>query len=187
MMGSNFAKAVGGIVLALLLLLSPAGAHISDNVSHLWTEHLKSKVTSSVKSLAFTKQQATGRFLSRVIPPGQTVRGMIGGQADADANGDELAWSASLPGQAPVGLTDDTVTVNGEDEAANECPGSSTNPTAAPGFVCIYTFYTQNADDGIGYIWGDGDGTKWGFQVSVNAGGDGQAAFFANWAYRAPQ
>src|SRR5687768_17210399 len=120
---------VAVVLLGGLLFLSPAGAHVSDNFTHLWSDHIKGKV----KDLTYTKNAANARFMPKVIRPGQTVKGVIGGRIVATAAGQEVAWSASLPAAAPVGLTDATVTIDGVDEASGECPGTSTNPTAAPG------------------------------------------------------
>jgi hypothetical protein len=43
------------------LLISPAGAHVSDNVGHLWNQHIK----PLAKRTFYTKQQSNQRFQSR--------------------------------------------------------------------------------------------------------------------------
>lgn len=65
------------------------------------------------------------------------------------------------------------------------CTGTSANPTASPGYVCIYTYSQGNFTPAGGVVWGVG-GNRWGFQVSVNATAIGEVYWFANWAYRAP-
>jgi hypothetical protein len=122
------------------------------------------------------------------LASGQTVRGTIGHRENNLLAGQETASTASLPVAAPVALTDDTVRVDGVDDPGNQCTGSATNPTAPPGVVCMYPWFTGNSSTTEGFVWGNdiAAGTKWGFQVSVNALGAGAVAWFANWAYTAP-
>lgn len=118
-----------------------------------------------------------------VLRSGQTVFGSIGGMYPGSAG--EAGATASLPLPAPVGLDDAHVQVLGADGTVVECPGTALNPAASPGFVCIYPFAAENAIVPVGFIWGAGDGTKVGFQVSWYAN-NGTTIFFANWAYTAP-
>jgi hypothetical protein len=129
-------------------------------------------------------------FLPAEVPLGATVRGTIGAQLYTPTTFDEGSANASLPIPAPVGLTDAFVTVaGGGDDTDGACTGTSDAPTAAPGYVCIYPYSTSNIGGSwnpFGAIWGVGDGTKWGFQVSWNAAIAGGTYFYANWAYTAP-
>jgi hypothetical protein len=123
--------------------------------------------------------------LTSAVPAGVTVRGTIGQHLSSVAAGLESGFTASLPVPARVALDDAHVAVNGADEPAGACPGSATNPTAAPGYVCIYPFFTDNVLGSTGYVWGS-DGaanSKFGFQVSVTANATAPTAYFANWAY----
>jgi hypothetical protein len=132
---------------------------------------------------------APGRSALTPLASGETIRGTIGVRENGLAAGNELAATASFPIPATVALDDAHVTVDGEDEASGECTGTATNPTAAPGYVCMYPWFRTNLQDGdTGFIWGTdaAAGEKWGFQVSVNALAAGPAVFFANWAYTAP-
>jgi hypothetical protein len=126
-------------------------------------------------------------FQPSVVPLGETVRGTIGVLDHVDG-AKEIMANSSLPIPAPVGLTDSKVTVSGGfDDTDGACTGSAANPTADPGYVCIYPFSESNVGGNqVGAIWGDGDGTKWGFQVSLVTSGVGKAYFVANWAYTAP-
>ena len=166
------------------LFLTLPGAHVGGSGSHLWNDHITPRVTD----LVYTKQQARRRFQGVVIRSGQTVRGTIGAVVHGPDPNYEGAANASLPAAAPQGLSDDTVTVNGGDdeEGNNRCRGTARAPTAPRGHVCIYPYSRSNAGELEGYIWGVGDGIKWGFQVSWIAGSSGQSEFFATWAYRAP-
>ena len=84
-----------------------------------------------------------------------------------------------------MGLDDAHVVIDGVDEAGTECSGTSTHPTAAPGFLCMYPYSVSNVTENEGAIWGSGDGTRWGFQVSLDVTSTTQAYWFANWAYHA--
>jgi hypothetical protein len=160
-----------GIAIGVVMAGSPAGAHVGGTVNHLWG-HLKPK--------------ADARYERPVIQPGQTVRGTIGFRAEASAAGVEFGANASLPRAAPVGLDDAHVEVRDADGSATECPGSYFNPTASPGYVCIYPFTLSFATVNGGHMWGVSDNGKWGFQVSWNSTMAGPTAFFGTWAYRAP-
>jgi hypothetical protein len=160
-----------GIAIGVVMIGTPASAHVGGTVNHLWN-HLKPK--------------ADKRYDRPTVKPGETIRGTVGTQVQTASTG-ELGVNGQLPRAAPVGLDDGHVEVAGVDGSPAECPGSSTNPTAAPGFLCIYPYSTLNANANEGALWGSGDGTRWGFQVSIDKPGAGAMAYwFANWAYRAP-
>jgi hypothetical protein len=118
------------------------------------------------------------------LQSGQTVFGSIGARYNVPS-ALEVAGNSSLPVRAPVALDSAHVQVAGVDSNPGECPGSAAAPSAAPGFVCMYPFYTLNATVNGGYIWGGGTSRE-GFQISWNSGAAGATAFFANWAYTAP-
>ena len=160
-----------GIVIGVAMAGSPAGAHVGGTVNHLWS-HLLPK--------------ADARYERPVIQTGQTVRGTIGFRAEASSAGIEFGANANLPRAAPVGLDDAHVEVAGVDGSLAECPGTAFNPTAAPGYVCIYPQSLLFASVNGGHMWGGGDGGKWGFQVSWNSTAANSTQFFGTWAYRAP-
>ena len=119
------------------------------------------------------------------IQSGETVTGAIGLGVDYSHAGIELTVHETLPRPAPVALSPNTVHVNGEDEIGNVCTGSSANPTAPPGQLCVYIeAFALNATQ----IKGSGnsrDGFTVGWQTA-NAGGTTPSGFFARWAYTAP-
>ena len=129
-----------------------------------------------------------GRSALTPLQTGETERGTIGDQQTL-TGAFEVGTNAQLPIPAPVGLDDAHVNVaGGQDDVPGTCTGTASNPTAAPGYVCIYPYSIFNTDlaSSAGYIWGAGDGTKWGFQLSFVAAGSGLTYEFANWAYTAP-
>jgi hypothetical protein len=129
---------------------------------------------------------AAGRSALTPLQSGETVYGTVGTQVWAPAAGIETAANAQLPLPAPVALTDATVTVDGGEDTTT-CTGTSSNPTAPPGNVCVYPYSQFNADTVRGWIWGAGDGSvKWGFQLSWVSGVADDTSVFATWAYTAP-
>ncbi len=151
----------------------------------------KTAVTAETATLATNAGKLDGLdstyFLPAEVPLGATIRGTIGALLYTTSAGQEGSANAQLPIPAPVGLTDEVVTIAGSgDDTDGACTGTSALPTAAPGYVCIYPYSTSNAVGFAGYIWGGGDGTKWGFQVSWTAASAGKSYYYANWAYTAP-
>lgn len=123
-------------------------------------------------------------FAATVLQSGQTVFGTIGARYNVPSSG-EVAANASLPIQAPLALDNAHIQIAGVDGTPAECPGSATAPSAQPGFVCMYPFFTQNATMNGGFSWG-GTTSRYGFQVSWNATAAAPTVFFASWAYTAP-
>jgi hypothetical protein len=158
-----------GMTIGVLLVGSPVGAHVAS-WTHNWNMHIRPK--------------ADARYERPIVKPGETIRGTIGGQVETESTG-EWGFNAQLPRAAPVALDDAHIVINGVDEPTPVCTGTSVNPTASPGYVCIYPYSTASMASSSGVIWGVGD-NRWGFQVSVNATAIGEVYWFANWAYRAP-
>jgi hypothetical protein len=160
-----------GMVIGVLLVGSPVGAHVAS-WTHNWNTHIRPR--------------ADARYERPIVKPGETIRGTIGGQVETSSTG-EWGFNASLPRAAPVPLDDAHVVINGFDEPIPVCTGTAANPTAPPGYVCIYPYSTGGFTPSVtgGGIWGVGT-NKWGFQVSLNATVASEVYWFANWAYRAP-
>ena len=120
-------------------------------------------------------------FLPAEVPLGATIYGTIGAGFYTPTTNDEGSANAQLPIPAPVGLTDAFVTVaGGADDTDGACTGTSAAPTADPGYVCIYPYSTLNTSSHQGFIWGGGDGTKWGFQLSWIAPNASKSYFYGN-------
>jgi hypothetical protein len=117
------------------------------------------------------------------LASGQTEIGIIGGrfQNGAIANS-PMAISTTFPLMAPVALS----TPNIEVAPSAHCTGSTSTPTAAKGFVCIYpdiTVFANNISGNTGVV---GD-TKLGFQMEWNATtANTQSSVRAEWAFTAP-
>lgn len=125
------------------------------------------------------------------IPTGQTVTGSIvyDGHSGGDTSSDNV--NVDLPGIAPVALTSETVNVSASSGAVGDpdatCLGSSAEPTAPAGKVCIYI------DSSSGIDLGSVSGlvillpTR-SFDLTFDPTGIGDADefIFATWAYTAP-
>jgi len=134
------------------------------------------------------------------IPSGTTVAGGWGGRYIAPqlAGNNTYLISTSFPVKAPAPLSDATVNVAPNAAAGDPdptCTGSSDNPTAPSGKVCIYISRTDNA--GVtGFrltnpgVSGSAPGDAYGFIVRIlDAGTVGPTATTnaeGTWAYTAP-
>jgi hypothetical protein len=128
---------------------------------------------------------APGAGLPDQLPSGRTLRGYWGIRASTDANGLYLGDSISFPiplGAAPEG---DFVPQAGSDP---DCPGSVSNPQAAPGHLCVYEGFTYHLDFHAILTAGGTEGTtRFGARVdyfAVDGAGPTNAA--GTWAVTAP-
>jgi hypothetical protein len=149
----------------------------------------KTSGTRLVKHLAPTLSVKSARSASGQAPlaSGKTEYGTIGSQPPATGTGagDEIGDNASLPFPAPVALDDAHVQLVGAEATPSQCPGTYSDPKAAPGYVCIYPYSQYNDSLNGGAIWSSPT-SKYGFQMSWYANNSGLAYVFANWAYTAP-
>lgn len=119
------------------------------------------------------------------IPSGTTVTGVWGGRMMPSTTA-YVQWTVSLPGIAPVELTNETVNAAPSeltrDEGGENCTGSSRNPTAPRGQVCLYIEYVDGQTTEVrGY-----GHTKYGFVVdALISPRKGPAGVYGTWAYTA--
>jgi hypothetical protein len=112
------------------------------------------------------------------LPAGKTVVGTYDMEGVAAAgNGlvtSEISYIYRAPGQTAIFVKSGTTNAN--------CPGNSTNPTANPGFTCVYEFLAINASAsrGINFNRVSGPGL---YIFSAAAGQFGSAG---TWAATAP-
>jgi hypothetical protein len=136
------------------------------------------------------------------IPSGTTVQGAFGYQDVNDGTGAVGAFSSesvSFPVPAPDPLTDAEVGFTpaaaaiaaNDDEDAN-CTGTTDNPTAPPGKVCVYptttTGIAADSADATQLAGTGSGGSRFGFGVDSSATGGASSAanFHGVWAYTAP-
>ena len=145
---------------------------------------------------------ADGASALNPVPSGQTIRGVIGGDFhNYDPTIVDFGVDETLPIPAPVGLTDNDISVDedtwtdgggqlqptsADDNPA--CTGSTANPTAPAGHVCIYVTGADRALNLEGYTVAFGAGnTPFGIKMKWETPADAGDSFVdAIWAYRAP-
>lgn len=134
---------VGAMVAATFI--TPAGAHISDSVSHLWDQHVKSLVEQDF----YTKQQSNNRYQSkRVLGSGQSQSGAFSaaaGNSTGAAGWLGVGITYEQPLAAPI---DNNNIVDVRDASAPNCPGIG---QAAPGYLCLYNTITSGVDPAYMY------------------------------------
>ncbi|HET6657183.1 MAG TPA: hypothetical protein VFG61_04725 [Gaiellaceae bacterium] len=126
-----------GILIGVVLLAPPAGAHFQASISHIWS-HIKPK--------------ADARYLpGGKIPAGRTIRGTysIDGTAaavsDDDSTDISFGWTLA---DAPIAH----FIAEGATPPAS-CPGNAANPRAAKGHLCVYEADQTNADGGTRAVY----------------------------------
>ena len=149
---------------------------------------------------------ASGASAFNVIPSGTTVRGIIGDVKDL-TNTTSFVVFSSLNGIAPVPPADAAIIVKANpillavcpgqtcltpNEQANQsfCTGTSTNPTAPAGAICIYPIAVSDTVatgtlEGVGVGTDDGSKSKYAFSVQFTTAFI-QNQFVGIWAYTAP-
>lgn len=140
------------------------------------------------------------------IPSGTTVRGIIGDVKDLTNTTNFVVFS-SLLGQAPAALADASIIVKAnpillavcpgqtcltpnEQSNQSQCTGTSTNPTAPAGAICIYPLSVSNTIvpgtlEGLAVGTDDGSKSRFAFAVRFQTGFI-QNEFVGIWAYTAP-
>jgi hypothetical protein len=109
--------------------------------------------------------------------------------------GPNLWTGVTFPVPAPTPVDSLHVVIAGNDTvSAAGCTGNKFNPTSAPGFVCIYTHFSENTTSGYG--WGTfcacsnavatGDGSRFGFTVQANGNNTNLMTAVGTWVYTAP-
>ena len=131
---------------------------------------------------------APGRSALEPLRSGETIRGVVGGDFDANAAGNDFGVLETFPIPAPQPVEDANIVVDGgDDDEANRCTGTAAAPSAPPGVVCIYpTGVVLNA---IGFRGKDvivGGSSRFGFELLWAAADPGDTLLQAIWAYQAP-
>jgi hypothetical protein len=131
-------------------------------------------------------------FAERAIPSGTTVTGAFGISANNTGSGSTtttITQGVSLPGVAPVALTDGNVNFGagsgaGDFDAA--CSGSATNPTAPAGKVCLYETGTLGGSTSATGNALPVGGSRYGFEVQATQSAAEATGVWGVWAYTAP-
>jgi hypothetical protein len=127
-----------------------------------------------------------------VLPSGKTERGWFMADTDAKA-GEFMATSITFNFELPSAPAVSYVDIAGPSTA--NCPGSSTNPQAAPGKLCLYLNVHNNVDIGGLYTFGidaissnelDNSADPFGAQLYGRAAEAGRATYNGTYAVTAP-
>jgi len=164
------------------ILVSPAGAHVGGTIAHLWgaPNHIKAKVQ------AFSDGRYIRFGVNPFLPKGMTETGTVAGRTDA-ASG-YIIEDVSFP--MPLNFVPTVVLVDndGATPLPTGCPGSFNSPSAAAGYLCVYSGFISTGTNWDGY-WnlanGSGCGCKRGVVV-YKANGGSYLEATASWAVRAP-
>lgn len=134
------------------------------------------------------KDGAPGRSALEPLHSGETIRGVVGGDFDANAAGNDFGVLETFPVPAPQPVNDANVVVDGgDDDEANRCTGTPEAPSAPPGVVCIYpTSVVANATGFRGKDVIVGGSSRFGFELLWAAEDPGDTLLQAIWAYQAP-
>jgi hypothetical protein len=162
---------------ALVVALSGVG-YAASALPHgsVGTAQLKGNavISAKVKNHSLTSADVKkGQWLQpATLPHGKTETGFFGGTFPG-ASGNILSSFVSLPVPVP-GLTNLQVVQDG-DSPTTECPGSTTQPKAKRGWLCVYVGFQ---DSGLGVVSGYGQDGGENFSrgavlyYHVNTGGD---------------
>lgn len=210
MINKNFG--FGLLILSLGLSLLPDITLAADrlcydqNTSRLSIQRRcrRGKVALNGNNFGTYIQGAVGPGLFDVIPAGSTVRGVFGLRINSSAMGEPWLY-ISLPGPARLPLPASRVIVkltaalssgagsnvlDAEDsgeESQSKCTGSAAEPSAAPGYVCIYPTDVDNIDSfglkGVQASQSVTGGSAYGFGISWVSGGSGDTYLEGVWAY----
>jgi hypothetical protein len=162
------ALVAASLTLGIVVAGTPATAHVGGWV-HNWNNHIKPK--------ADAHYMPGGK-----LPPGKTVRGAydMGGTA---AGASSLATAEIAFGHR-VFLAQPTPHFIAKDTTPPpECPGTSENPKAKPGHLCIYERFVTNAGN-RNTTGPQGDGSAWPFGAGLFIRSTGTGTFFSvgTWA-----
>ena len=145
------ALVAASLALGVVIAATPATAHVGGWL-HNWNQHIKPK--------------ADARYMpGGMLPAGKTIRGAydMGGTAAA-ANA--LATAELSFGYRPFKAQPTPHFIKLGDPAVPACPGTSADPQAAPGHLCIYERFSLNAGN-RSMTGPSGDNSAWRFGAGL--------------------
>jgi hypothetical protein len=151
------------------------------NASHANSANNATNSTNATNATnATTAATANGQG---TLASGKTEIGIIGGVfQNGSTAASPMAIAVTFPVLAPVALSGSNIKV----APTASCTGSTANPTAAAGFVCIYPDVIIGASGISGDTGVNGD-KKLGFELDwVATSASQQSSVRAEWAYTAP-
>jgi hypothetical protein len=126
-------------------------------------------------------------------PSGITQTGVIAVSGQEPSEGEFASGSISFPLRLASAPTVDELSYGGTDA---HCQGSKADPTAAPGYLCIYLISSNNAGafqgSGPGYFYPQEPANSnfgagpFGVVLTARSAGAGRLSVWASWAVTAP-
>jgi hypothetical protein len=183
------------VVACLALAISLSGvsyAAVTLKRNSVGTVHLKRNAVTSTKVKNGTLQKADLRaglvpsaLFTGSIPRGLTLRGTYGLHVPAmGAARHGVSFGVQLA-SAPVAHY-----LNAGSPSTTECPGSSTNPQALAGHLCLYEDNVSAAITGRCILSGNGNSCgnagRWGFIFSGTVAGAVSGHVWGTWAVTSP-
>jgi hypothetical protein len=161
-------------------LTVPNALHANSADSATSATNATNATNAITATSAATAATVTGQG---TLAPGKTEIGIVGGVfQNGPTVSSPLAVTVTFPMLAPVALTGSSIEV----APTASCTGSTANPTAAAGFVCIYPDIMIAASGISGDTGVNGD-KKLGFELDwVATSANQESSVRAEWAYTAP-
>jgi hypothetical protein len=154
------------------------------NALHANSADSATNATNATNAITATSAATAATVTGQgTLASGKTEIGIVGGVfQNGPTVSSPLAVTVTFPMLAPVALTGSSIEV----APTASCTGSTANPTAAAGFVCIYPDIMIAASGISGDTGVNGD-KKLGFELDWVATSVNQASSVrAEWAYTAP-
>ena len=129
----NIALLLVGVLIGALLI-PPVAAHVGGTINHLWgaPNHLKKKVQ--------TFSDARYHRFGGVLPKGKTQKGAWYGSDWG--TGSSVGASISYP--VPLNFNPEVKFIVVGDPTPPECGGTQANPSADPGYLCVFESFRLN-------------------------------------------
>jgi hypothetical protein len=161
-------------------LTVPNALHANSADSATSATNATNATNAITATSAATAATVTGQG---TLASGKTEIGIVGGVfQNGPTVSSPLAVTVTFPMLAPVALTGSSIEV----APTASCTGSTANPTAAAGFVCIYPDIMIAASGISGDTGVNGD-KKLGFELDwVATSANQESSVRAEWAYTAP-
>lgn len=206
------------VVVALVMganLISPAVAHVTTKLKHL-VKHLDSRYYNvkekvgdadrldgqdSTEFLAATAKATDAERLDGIdstdlipggtLPSGSTILGHYANYGRADGTAHFIAGEGISFGFRLASAPTPQVILAGQPSTAN-CPGTASDPAAAPGFLCVYEHDSQNKRDNtypsVGVGLTGGVANPFGASIATQSSNTTAGFFWSRgtWAVTAP-
>ena len=156
-----------GAIVGMMLVGTPASAHVTTSINHIW-KHIKGK--------------ADKRYVKKSTI--KTIQGnyAVGGSSSNDA------WSDISFGFQLASAPEEHYIVEGGTPPP-ECPGTAVTPKATPGHLCVYEDTGSNVLNLViftGTTGATNQASRWGAGLWLRPAAAGDYFSYGTWAVTAP-